>query len=59
MMETILTVALVSFWVWVTVKAVRFTWRATDPRVISEMRTQAAMARIEREREAQRRLGGR
>lgn len=46
------------FWAWVVVKVSRFVWRSTDPRVLSEMRTRSAMARMEREREAQRRLEG-
>jgi len=58
MIEFLLIMALLVFWAWVVVKVSRFVWRSTDPRVISEMRTRSTMARMEREREAQRRLEG-
>lgn len=58
MIEFLLIMALLIFWAWVVVKVSRFVWRSTDPRVISEMRTRSTMARMEREREAQRRLEG-
>jgi len=58
MIEFLLIMALLVFWAWVVVKVSRFVWRSTDPRVISEMRTRSTMARMDREREAQRRLEG-
>lgn len=58
MIEFLLIMALLVFWIWVVVKVSGFVWRSTDPRAISEMRTRSTMARMEREREAQRRLEG-
>lgn len=58
MFESLLLLGVLAFWVWITVKVSRFVWRSTDPRVLSELRTRSAVARMEREREALRRLEG-
>lgn len=58
MSESLVLLGVLAFSVWFTVKVSRFVWRATDPKVLAEMRTRSAMARMEREREAQRRLEG-
>lgn len=58
MFESLVVLAVLVFWIWVVVKVSRWVWRATDPAVLREVRTQHTVARMEREREALRRLEG-
>lgn len=58
MFESLVLLGVLAFWVWITVKVSRFVWRSTDPKALAELRTRSTVARMEREREALRRLEG-